>query len=108
MVPQKTDVIENTNKNKTESKTKVSPNDIRGIWYFLGLVLLLLVTGLIFIALFTNNWRKSLQDSQNSNQMYSEYYTFGIWFTCRHITIVWLGITDIYCSQINNDLGLIF
>ena len=110
-----TDVIESPNKNKTEINTKdqiISPKllqiTVRGIWYFLSLVMLLLVTILIFFALFTNNWRQSKQESGNSNQIYSEYYTYGIWNSCRHIKIVWLSITDIYCSQIKDDLGLIF
>lgn len=79
---------------------------VRSVWYFLGHVLLFLVTVLIFFALFSNNWQKTISEKSNINERFSEYYTFGIWFTCRHITVSWLDNNqDVYCSRITQDLG---
>lgn len=80
---------------------------VRGIWYFLGLVLLFLVTVLIFFALFSNNWQRTIPGLSTENDEYIEYYSFGVWFTCRHIQIKWLNrVTNSYCSQVNKDLGI--
>ncbi len=99
-------------KNEEKSEIISSKNNfnlVRSVWYFLGVVLLTFVTVLIFFSLFTNNWQKTIINESNVNEIvlnYSEYFTFGVWFTCRIINIKWIGNNDVYCSNINNDLGM--
>lgn len=67
---------------------------VRGPFYLLASMLLFFSTTLILISLFTNNWQRTSSQFKNP-----EYYTYGLWFTCRHIQLNWLkNHHDIYCS----------
>ena len=95
--------------NEKSNETKKSRRLIlvRGVWYFLGVVLLFLVTILVFFSLFSNNWQRTVPSNSVINDKFQEYYSFGVWFTCRHVSITWLdGTSDVYCSLVNNDLGI--
>lgn len=67
---------------------------VRGPFYLLGFVLLFCSTSMIFVALFTNNWQRT-----SSKLVKDEFYSFGLWFTCRHVKLSWIkDHQDIYCA----------
>ena len=67
---------------------------VRSVWYFIGFILLILVTVLIFFSLVTNNWQVSINVQNNG-----DYYTAGLWLKCRHVKVSWLNKPeDVYCS----------
>lgn len=71
----------------------VIKNVVRGPLYLCGVLVLLFSTALVFTAMFTSNWQRkvSLENSQ-------EYFTYGLWFTCRHISLTWIqNHHDFYC-----------
>lgn len=71
---------------------------VRGPTYLVGLSLLLLTTPMILVAMFTNNWRTNISGTDTQ-----EYYTEGLWFSCRRVKVVWLSpnIDDPFCSTLD-------
>jgi hypothetical protein len=52
----------------------------------------------MIVALFTNYWQIT-----NAKYREDEYYTWGIWWSCRKIRVSWIERQyDSYCSTINN------
>ncbi|CAF0944849.1 unnamed protein product [Brachionus calyciflorus] len=75
-------------------------NVVRGPLYLCASLILLFSTILILIAMFTSNWQRktSIINSQ-------EYFTYGLWFTCRHISLKWIqNHHDYYCTTSNYSL----
>ena len=71
---------------------------LRSIWYFLGIVLLICVTTLIFFSLFTNHWIVTTSKSINDNDV---YYLQGVFFRCRAVRISWITEeVDKYCKGV--------
>ena len=79
---------------KDVDKVSVFKNVVRSPFYLCGFVLLIFTTVLIFVSLFTNNWRKTVIIQQ-------EWFTDGVWFTCRYLKPSWLNIQDVFCDQMN-------
>jgi hypothetical protein len=77
-----------------EEKPSLLKKVVRSPFYFFSFVLLFFVTAMVFIAMFTNNWMKTA-----SSLVKDEYYTFGLWFSCRVIRLGWYkNQFDRYCS----------
>ena len=76
---------------------------VRGPCYLFSCLLLFFVTVMILVAYFTNNWQTTLGTpyEYNANSM-QEYYTSGLWFTCRHVNVNWSPKqSDKYCGTYN-------
>lgn len=71
-------------------------NVVRGPFYLCAVLVLFFSTTLILTAMFSSNWQK-----KTSIENRQEYFTYGLWFTCRHIKLDWLGNHDFYCSTTN-------
>ena len=74
---------------------------VRTPFYLFSFCLLCVATTLVLVALFTSNWQRTagyLIDRVNS-----EYFTYGLWFTCRHVNVDWIRNhpDDIYCHPSN-------
>lgn len=77
-----------------EKKPSVLQKVVRSPFYLFSFVLLFFVTVMILIAMFTNNWMKTA-----SSLVKDEYYTYGLWFSCRIIRLSWYKDQfDRYCS----------
>ena len=93
--------------NKNKSGTQPTPASeaianirsrvVRTPFYLISMVLLFIATILILIALFTNNWQKTASFLVSNSKL--EYFTYGLWFTCRHVNADWLTkhSDDVYC-----------
>lgn len=84
---QKKNLIDAPNSNS------VIKNVVRGPVYLCGVLVLLFSTVLIFVAMFTNNWQRKV-----STENTQEFFTYGLWFTCRNIRLEWIeNHHDLYC-----------
>jgi hypothetical protein len=74
---------------------------VRTPFYLFSFCLLFIATVLILIALFTSNWQKTA--SYLVDNVDVEYYTYGLWFTCRHVNVNWIQNhpDDVYCHSSN-------
>jgi hypothetical protein len=82
---------------------------VRTPFYLFSAVLLFIATVLTLVALFTNNWQKTA--SRLVDRANTEYFTYGLWFTCRHVNANWLTShpDDVYCQRSNyNSSKLLF
>lgn len=89
-----------TKKKLTQAPDNIIRNVVRGPLYLCASLLLLFSTALVFTAMFTSNWQKKF-----SKINAQEYYTYGLWFTCRHISLNWISNHhDYYCSTTDYSL----
>lgn len=115
-MPDETKITENSasKKNKTleinslevyEGRECCRISTVRSIWYLFSFVLLWMVTPLIFIALFTNNWLKTASSLVTDNSIIN---TQGVFFLCRQVKASWINYTDIYCKSANSESSKVF
>jgi hypothetical protein len=81
---------------------------VRTPFYLFSAVLLFISTLLILVALFTNNWQKTA--SRLVDKVSVEYFTYGLWFTCRHVNAKWITdhSADVYCARSNYNSSMLY
>lgn len=91
-------MIKSSRPSRIETPAKTQNPLVRGVWYLLAISLLVPITAMILVAMFTNNWQKTASKLRTK----FEYESYGIWFMCRHVSIDWLNNNqDVFCSTID-------